>query len=185
MATRSGNYSAFYVSEPFNSNSLGAHGTKDFCYYNMLKMWKGKDPSFPFMDSHATTYNVRDNSDWEATLKPRLRERLRASKNIVLILSSSTANSRALREEISYGISDQGLPVIVIYPEYYSKESLIENGLLKQSVKNLWNKLPVFRDLMSTVPTLHVPISQSVIAEALNNTDFKLASKCEPGAYYY
>ena len=121
MAYRNGNYAAFYVAEPFNASALGAHATKDFCYYNMLRAWKGKDSSFPFNDSHDKTYNVRDNSDWELTLKPRLRERLRSSKNIVLFLSSNTVSSRALREEIDYGINDQGLPVIVIYPEYDSK----------------------------------------------------------------
>ena len=97
MASRSGNYTAFYVSEPFNYSSLGANATKDFCYYNALRMWRGSDSSFPFVDSHDTTYSVRDGSDWESTLKPRLRERLRSSKNIVLILSSTTANSYALR----------------------------------------------------------------------------------------
>ena len=116
MAYRNGNYAAFYVAEPFNASALGAHATKDFCYYNMLRAWKGKDSSFPFNDSHDKTYNVRDNSNWELTLKPRLRERLRSSKNIVLFLSSNTVSSRALREEIDYGINDQGLPVIVIYP---------------------------------------------------------------------
>lgn len=38
---RTGNYSAFYVAEPFDSGPLAAHQTKDFRYYNMLKMWKG------------------------------------------------------------------------------------------------------------------------------------------------
>jgi len=77
MAYRNGNYAAFYVAEPFNASALGAHATKDFCYYNMLRAWKGKEASFPFNDSHDKTYNVRDNSDWETTLKPRLRERIR------------------------------------------------------------------------------------------------------------
>lgn len=84
MTYRNGNYAAFYVAEPFSTSTLGAHATKDFCYYNTLKMWKGKDDKFPFIDSHDKTYSVRDGSDWESTLKPRLRERLRNSKNIIL-----------------------------------------------------------------------------------------------------
>lgn len=51
----------------------------------MLRAGKGGDSSFPFTDSHDKTYNVRDNSDWETTLNPRLRERLRNSKNVVLL----------------------------------------------------------------------------------------------------
>src|SRR5688572_11466836 len=99
---RTGNYCAFYVAEPFNPGPLAAHATKDFVYYNTLRMWKGADSSFPFSDSHATTYNVRDGSDWETTLKPRLRGRLRNSKNVVLFLSTETVNSRAIREEVEY-----------------------------------------------------------------------------------
>lgn len=185
MAYRNGNYAAFYVAEPFNESALGANATKDFCYYNILRAWKGKEASFPFNDSHDKTYNVRDNSNWETTLKPRLRERIRSSKNIVLFLSSNTANSRALREEIDYGINDQGLPIIVIYPEYDTKESLLMNGSLKQSVKNLWGNLPIFRDSMSNVPTLHVPIKKDIIETSLNNNDFMLATKTTPYFYWY
>lgn len=104
MSYRNANYSAFYVSEPFSESNLGANSTHDFVYYNMLKMWKGEDNSFPFNDAHDKTYNVRDGSDWEKTLKPRLHTRLDNSKNIILFLSSITVNSRALREEMNYGI---------------------------------------------------------------------------------
>lgn len=185
MAYQNGNYAAFYVAEPFNESALGAHATKDFCHYNLLRAWKGKDTSFPFIDSHGKTYNVRDNSAWETTLKPRLRERIRNSKNIVLFLSSNTVSSKALREEIDYGINDQGLPVIVIYPEHDSKASLLINNSLKQSVKNLWDKLPIFRDSMSKVPTLHVPNKKDVIEYALKDSAFILATKTTPDYYWY
>lgn len=185
MITRRGNYAAFYVAEPFNSSSLGANASKDFCYYRSLLMWKGEDPSFPFIDSHDATYSVRDGSNWELTLKPRLRERLRSSKNIVLFLSSITANSRALREEIDYGINDQGLPVIVIYPEYGTAESLVQGGSLKSSVKSLWNKLPLFRDSMHKVPTLHIPISKNRIRASLSENKFTVGGKCEPDYFWY
>ena len=131
---RNGNYCAFYVAEPFSERGLGANATKDFVYYNMIRAWKGKNSSFPFIDSHDKNYNVRDGSDWETTLKPRLRERLRESKNIVLFLSEKTVSSRALREEIDYGINDQGLPVIVVYSDYDSKASLLKDCSLKKEV---------------------------------------------------
>lgn len=185
MAYRNGNYAAFYVAEPFNASALGANATKDFCYYNMLRAWKGKDASFPFNDSHDKTYSVRDGSDWEKTLKPRLQERLRNSKNIVLFLSSNTVASKALREEIDYGINSQGLPVIVVYPEYDSKESMLLNGSLKQSVKSLWDKLPIFRDSMSKVPTLHIPNKKEIIEAALSSSDFMVATKTTPDYYWY
>lgn len=185
MAYRNGNYTAFYVAEPFNSSVLGANATKDFVYYNLLQAWKGADSSFPFNDSHDKTYNVRDNSDWETTLKPRLRERLRSSKNIILFLSSVTATSKALREEIDYGINDQGLPVIVIYPEYDTKASLLTEGVLKPAVKKLWDSLPIFRDSMKNVPTLHVPMDKSLIKTSLQNKDFMVTTKKDPGISRY
>lgn len=178
-------YCAFYVAEPFNPGALGAHATKDFCYYNLLRSWKGSDSSFPFTDAHATTYSVRDGSDWEKTLRPRLRERMRLSKNMVLFLSSNTVNSRALREELDYGINDQALPIIVVYPEYDTKESLMNNGSLKPGIRELWNNLPIFRDSLQKVPTLHVPMKKELIRSALADADFMLATKASPQVYRY
>lgn len=185
MSYKNGNYCAFYVADPFNESVLGAHATKDFVYYNLLRSWKGKDLSFPFNDSHSKTYSVRDGSDWESTLKPRLRERLRNSKNVILFLSERTINSRALREEIDYGINTLGLPVIVIYPDYDTKESLLRNDSLKQEIKNLWNKLPALRDSMNKVPTLHVPMNKDLITASLNDSDFMINTKTKPDVYIY
>lgn len=185
MPHRNGNYAAFYVTEPFSPSSLSAHATKDFCYYNLLRSWKGSDATFPFVDSHAKTYSVRDGSDWETTLKPRLRERLRSSKNIVLFLSSRTLNTRAIREEVDYGINDQGLPVIVVYPEFDTKESLVRNGSLNAGVTSLWNNIPIFRDSIKKVPTLHVPMKKDIIKMALEDPDFKLSTKIDPDQYWF
>ena len=187
MAYRNGNYSAFYVAEPFSESNLGAHATKDFVYYNLLRTWKGKDSSFPFIDSHNKNYNVRDGSDWEGTLKPRIRERLRKSKNMVLFLSSITRNSRALREEVDYGINSMGLPVIVVYPEFSEKSDIIicESDKVRKKVKDLWDKLPKFRDSMGSVPTLHVPTKKHLIRKGLENGDFKVQSKGKADVYFY
>jgi hypothetical protein len=187
MGYRNGNYSAFYVSEPFSESLLGAHATKDFQYYNLLRAWKGNDSSFPFNDSHDKTYSVRDGSDWEKTLKPRLRERLNCSKNLILFLSSITKSSRALREEVDYGINTLGLPVIVIYPEYSDKQSLLTptGGSLNSRVKSLWDNLPIFRDSKSKVPVLHVPMDKALIRKALNDAELCINTKCTPNNYFY
>jgi hypothetical protein len=71
------------------------------------------------------------------------------------------------------------------YPEYDSKDSLLINGSLKQSVKNLWDKLPIFRDSMNKVPTLHVPSKKEIIEAALKNNEFMLATKTSPDYYWY
>jgi hypothetical protein len=187
MANRTGNYTAFYVKEPFNQNNLGAHSARDFNSYNLLKAWKGKGSSFPFVDSHDKNYNVRDGSSWESTLKPRLRDRLNKSKNIILFLSEHTSNSQALREELDFGINNNGLPVIVIYPDFKEKSDIIncQSKTIKQQVKNLWGNVPVFKSSMGKVPTLHLPNNKSLIEKALKDKDFMVNSKSSPNEYFY
>lgn len=185
MSYRNGNYSAFYVSEPFSESNLGAYATKDFNTYNMFRAWKEADSTFPFIDSHNKNYNVRDESDWERTLKPRLHERINNSKNIILILSSITKNSKALREEINFGINTNELPVIVVYPEFKEKSDISNDGKIKKQVSDLWDKLPIFRDSMLKVPTIHVPYSKRLIEKALSDEDFMVNSKTKVGIYFY
>lgn len=187
MAYRNGNYAAFYVKEPFKETNLGANLAPDFRYYNLLRAWKANDSTFPFIDSHNKNYNVRDDSDWEKTLKPRIQDRLNNSKNIVLFLSSITKSSRALREEIRFGVDVNELPVIVVYPDFSEKSDIIncKSKTFKKQVKDLWDNLPVFRNLMDTVPTLHIPNKKTLIRTALNNKKFMVGSKGEVDAYFY
>ena len=173
---RNSNYTAFYVAEPFNTSQLGAHATKDFCYYNMLRIWKGKDISFPFYDAHAKTYSVRDDSDWASTLKPRLRERLRVSKNIILFLSSSTKASKALTEEIEYGACALGLPIIFVYPELDNND-IVKNNSLSLKVRLLWDKLPALKKAMENVPTLHIPMKKEYLQRALSVSKLTIQGK--------
>lgn len=170
------NYAAFYVAEPFSPYNLGAHATPDFKHYNLLRAWKAKDSSFPFLDAHETTYNVRDDSSWELTLKPRLRKRLSNSKNIVLILSSNTKESRALKEEIEYGVGVLGLPLIIVYPEL-SNDQIGNGNEVGYQAKKYWEKLPGLKEYIKYVPSVHVPLDKSKITQALNDRDFMIQHK--------
>ena len=184
MSNRTCNYTAFYVKEPFSTSNLGANNTPDFIYYNQLRAWKAQDSNFPFIDAHKKTYNVRDDSQWE-TLKQRLHERLDMSKNIVLFLSKNTRNSRALREEINYGINTKGLPVIVIYPDFKEKSDIWCSTGAKKQIKDLWDELPMFRDNMYKVATLHVPYRKTLIRCALMDDDFKVQTMARATQYHY
>lgn len=184
MANRIYNYAAFYVKEPFKETNLGANLAHDFVYYNTLRMWKGADCSFPFYDAHGTTYQVRDGSLW-STLKYRLHERLDNSKNIILFLSSNTRQSDALKEEIDYGMCTLGLPVIVVYPDYSLNSSIAVGNDQRQCIKDLWDKLPIFRDNMSSVPTAHVPMNKDYIKKALNDSDFSINGKTKNYRWCY
>lgn len=185
MRNRDANYSAFYVDEPFMVNHLGAYSAKDFCYYQILKAWKAADSSFPFIDAHDKTYNVRDGSDWDKTLKPRLHARLSLSANVILFLSNNTKNSKALQEEINYAINTLELPIIVIYPDYKTKEDIYNGTDFTTKVKLLWGKLPIFRNYKYKVPVLHIPMSKELIDFALKDKDMRIATKGDIGDYYY
>lgn len=185
MAYRNGNYSAFYVAEPFNESNLGANATKDFVYYNMLRAWKGADSSFPFVDSHDKTYNVRDGSDWEKTLKPRLHQRLDNSKNMILFLSSVTKNSRALREEIDYAINQKGLPIIVVYPDFKYKSDIISGNSIREQISDLWDNIPVFRDNKHKVPVIHIPLDKELISQSISHDWFSVITKSDKKGDYW
>jgi hypothetical protein len=188
MDYRNGNYCAFYVEEPFNETNLGAYQKPDFRYYSIIKAMKANDPSFPFVNSHDKTYQVRDGSNWETTLKPRIHERLRKSKNIILFLSSSTKDSRALREEIDYGVNKCKLPVITVYPELSTLAEIHDPtmGQFTTTVCRLWNELPVFRDAIKarTVPIIHILLKKEYLQRSLADPDLTVQSPAV-GNYFY
>lgn len=187
MANKTGNYCAFYVTHVGSDSNLAAHAVKDFVYYNMLRAWKGKDSTFPFIDSHNKNYNVRDTSDWETTLKPRLRDRINKSKNLIFFLSEETKNSRAVREEINHAINVNEIPVIVVYPDFKDKGDIINCGskTIKKKIKDLWDKVPLFRDSKHKVPVLHIPYKKDLIRTALSDPDFRFSTKATPNDYFY
>ena len=56
---------------------------------------------------------------------------------------------------------------------------------MRKQVKNLWDKLPKFRDNMDKVATLHVPYKKTLITSALKDPDFKVQTMTEAGQYHY
>lgn len=177
-------YTAFYVKEPFKESNLGAKATHDFCYYSTLRLWSVTDDSFPFKDAHDLTYSVRDDSQWD-TLKERLHERLRKSSNIILILSKDTNNSKALHEELEYGVKTLGMPVIVAYPDVEPDEIVKESGLNTELLQSYWDRLPIIKDVMQLVPTFHVPFKKDYIASAISDPDVNVETKKEITKYFY
>lgn len=187
MANKTGNYTAFYVTQLGSESNLRANSVKDFVYYNMLRAWKGKDSTFPFVDSHNKNYNVRDTSDWETTLKPRLREGINKSKNLIFFLSKDTKNSKAVREEINHAINVNGLPIIVVYPDYKEKSDIINctSKTIKQKIKNMWGQVPIFKNSKDDVPVIHIPYKKELIRKALSNPDFCYSTKTKAGDYFF
>lgn len=56
---------------------------------------------------------------------------------------------------------------------------------IKQEIKDLWDKLPIFRDSMNSVPTIHVPYKKALIKLALEDKDFMVNSKGMATIYFY
>lgn len=91
----------------------------DFRYYSMLQAWNAnKSIDFKLTNSHEKTYAVRGSSA-KATLYARIRERLSASKNMLVILSEDTRKSGSvLSYEIEQAIDNYKIPLIIAYPAY-------------------------------------------------------------------
>ena len=184
MSYRNGTYTAFYVDEPFvdGRNSV----TKfDFCYFNLLKAWKSEDDSFPFIDSHQKTYQVRDGSDFVTTLVPRIRERLRNSKNIILFLSSHTKPSRALLEEIQYGSIELRLPIIIVYPEFRTNSEIHGNDGLSDKANISIDKIPCLRKAMNFVPTAHILMNKNDISACIDFSKLSVLTAEDTLIYTY
>jgi len=79
MANRTGNYCAFYVSEPFSESNLNAFSTKDFVTYNQLRMWKGKDA---VSGNYKCRFSVNKNASVSASLISDLQSN-KILKNVI------------------------------------------------------------------------------------------------------
>lgn len=178
MAYRNGTYVAF--------DGLGTTNPTvgDIKYFNVLKMWKtiasNSSIDFKFSDSHKKTYQVRDTSS-KNTLKRVLLERLKNSKNMVLVLTDKTRHDREmLNYEIEKAI-EMGLPIIVCYPkvqqpifnpEYYSAywPIALAEGIRREVVQCIhmpFKKNPV----LDAIPRFHIHSDESLEPLGFYNRD--------------
>ena len=95
---------------------------------------------------------------------------------MILILSENTKQSKALREEIVYGIDALELPVIVAYPNI---EFVGHGTELSSKAVDLWDNLPTFRDRIEKVPTAHIPFKKEFFSKALTDPRFSVVTKTE------
>lgn len=59
------------------------------------------------------------------------------------------------------------------------------NGNFKKSIKDLWDKVPKFRDSMGSVATLHIPCSKTLITSALGDENFMVGTMTKANQYFY
>ncbi len=175
MAYRNGTYVAFDgcgTTDPTDG---------DMKYYRMLQAWSSnEDIDFSFSDSHKKTYAVKDTSLIEETLKPRLLERVRNSKNMLLILSENTSWNRGLLNyEIEKAVDEYDIPIIVVYPGrnnilrdvkgwyelFYGSDYKLYRRTINLS--SFWPKALSVRIRNGSARCIHIPFKKEPILKAI------------------
>lgn len=158
MAYRNGTYVAF------DGNGQNDPTKGDLKYLGILRAWKESDNiDFNFTDSHKKTYQVRDSSS-EATLKSRLEERMRNSKNMLVIISDDTNFDRGLLNwEIQTAQEKYGLPIIVAYAgEQYLPR--LTDELIEKLPREIWRDVKFGGNHYA-----HIPFTKDRIMRAIDH----------------
>lgn len=156
MAYRNGTYVAFDGQATTNPTQ------SDMKYYRLLQSWNANNNSgMIFSDSHKKTHQVRDTSS-RKTLEERLLDRLRNSKNFLLIISDETNWDRGmLNFEIEKAVDKFQLPIIVAYTGY--------NSVLNPSqLSSKWPKSLTERINNRTGKCIHIPFKKEAIVSAIS-----------------
>ena len=143
----------------------------------MLKAWTEKsDDDFSIIDSHEKGSAIRDSSK-KATLEARLKERLRNSKNMVLIIGETTKDDIDwVPMEITYAIDNCDIPIIAAYTGY-------KYILQPASHSNLWPAVLKTRIDNSTASVIHIPFKKEPLKDAISQ--FSHDNKPTSGLSYY
>ena len=164
MAYRNGTYIAFHAEGKTDPTA------SDIRYYRMLKAWHENDSiDFKFVNSHDKVDAVKDTASRERIMRS-LRERLDNSKNMVLIIGSTTKNDRDfVPYEIAYAIDSCDIPIIAAYTDYTSV--IINPGALR----SLWPKALADRIDNETAKVIHIPFNRGLIDSAISQFDINNA----------
>ncbi|WP_428073913.1 TIR domain-containing protein [Candidatus Avelusimicrobium aviculae] len=172
MAYRNGTYVAFDAlgeTNPCNS---------DFKHFALIKAWTENDNiDFSFVDSHEKTYAVQDTS-LLSTLKKSIQERLRNSKQMLVILSPNTRlEGSMLSYEIEQAVDIYHLPLIIVYTGIEKIAGVIPSWRWPNSLRKR------IREDRS-VRAIHIPYLQIPIQWALKQFSIHDAMPQSPEEYY-
>src|SRR6267154_6082417 len=155
MAYRNGTYVAFHAA------GTNQPGKSDIDYYNLMKAWTAKtDDDFTMINSHEKASAVRDAS-LRTTLRNSLLERLRNSKNMVLIIGDTTRlDTDWVPFEIEQAVDSYEIPIIAAYPDY---GPIFEPA----GFSPLWPKALADRINMKTARAIHIPFKKAPLLDAI------------------
>ena len=172
MAYRTGTYVAF--------DGLGQKDpTKsDYRYYATLQAWSAnKNIDFNLVNSHEKTDAVRDTSKL-ATLKARIQERLRASKNMVVVLTTDTRKSGSmLSYEIEQAVDVYKIPLIIAYPDF----RVIQHVNL---LSDYWPYALSTRIGNANGSMIHIPFRKEPVVDAIGQFTVNTNKITGPNNYY-
>lgn len=156
MAYRNGTYVAFHA------NGTNIPGKSDIDYYNLMKAWSAKTyDDFTMTNSHEKAAAVRDSSK-KSTLRASLQQRLRNSKNMVLIIGETTKNDTDwVPFEIQQAVDAYKIPIIAAYTKYGSI-------LAPAQLRSHWPKALLDRIDNNTARVIHIPFKKAPILDAIS-----------------
>lgn len=134
----------------------------DFRYYSILQAWDANNSiDFKLTNSHEKTCSVLDTSAKE-TLYGRIRERLSASKNMVVIISEDTRKSGSvLTYEIEQAIDNYHIPLIIAYPMYSAV------CVVNEKISAMWPTALFKRIDLAGTEAIHVGFKKEPIMDAI------------------
>lgn len=158
MAYRNGTYVAFHA------NGTNIPIGSDIKYYNLIKAWTQKsDDEFTMINSHEKAYAVRDSSA-AATLRASLQERLRNSKNMVLIIGETTRfDTDWVPFEIRQAVDVYEIPIIAAYVVFDRRI------LAPQYLSLFWPSELSSRINDGRAHVLHIPFKKLPLQTAIAN----------------
>lgn len=173
MAYRNGTYVAFHAGGTTDPTA------SDIRYYNTLKMWAAnKHIEFTLINSHEKTSAVR-NSSVRETLRRTLVTRLNNSKQMLLILTTSTKiDTDWVPFEIAYAIDTCKIPIIAAYPDFVSI-------LAPAALSDYWPSALATRIANGVARVIHIPFKKEPILDAIEQFGIANTSYPTDGYGYY
>src|SRR5271166_3406544 len=158
MAYRSGTYIAFHA----DGNNIPG-GKSDIDYYNLLCAWDAnKSHDFKIVNSHEKAFAVRDSSK-KSTLRASLLERLRNSRNMVLIVGNTTRlDTDWVPFEIEKAVDEYKIPIIATYT--FCAVAVRSPSALS----DYWPPALNVRINNGTANVIHVPFKQAPLHDAID-----------------
>lgn len=161
MAYRNGTYVAFHAD---GTNVPG--GNSDIDYYQLMCAWSANENvEFTLINSHEKASAVRDSSKRD-TLRQSLMERLRNSRNMVLIVGDTTRfDTDWVPLEIEKAVDFYKIPIIVTYTRLNTPIRA------PKALSELWPPALKARIENGTVGAIHIPFRQAPLFDAISQLD--------------